>query len=141
MVTVVTRFPDIEIAIESSESLAFTDADEIPTGSGANTFVNDIVAKTSEQREKFCKGRPWWDCSDAVTLGECAFVEGECKGAPIESKPERYFEKWKRLYTPVYANIPLPEMDEAGKLLSSKVRLVPRRKKSIRRNRASSIVV
>jgi len=85
--------------------------------------------------EKFCKGCAWWDCSDNATLGECAFIRGECRGAPVESEPETYYSKWRRLFTPIYANIPKPEMDTYGHLISSSTKLMPKRKKSTRRQR------
>ncbi len=127
------NFPDLIVQIESSLDLSFTDADEILNGVGAQAQLREIANKTMKQREKFCKGRPWWDCSESATLGECAFVNGQCKGAPVDIQPERYFEKWKRLYTPIYAKIPKPEVDENGNLVVPTA--APRRKKSTRRQR------
>jgi len=132
-VMVITKFPELTVEVSGSENLEFTEADEVPTSAGLQTQLHTLATKTMEERDKFCKGRPWWDCSEQATQKECAFVEGQCKGAPVEIEPERYYEKWKRIYAPIYENMRKPNIDAYGRLIVSHTSI--RRKKSIRRER------
>ncbi len=134
---VITKLPDLDVDIQSSENLAFTDADEVPTGAGLQTQLHNLAAKTIEERNKFCKGRPWWECSEQSTQNECSFVAGQCKGAPVEIEPERYYQKWLRIYRPIYENMKQPQINSSGNLVRTTPTVVipPRRKRSIRRER------
>jgi hypothetical protein len=139
-VMTITNFPRLDdVDIESANDLSFTESDQVLSGAGLQTQLHELSEKTAEQRNKFCRGRPWWDCSESATQNECSFVSGQCVGAPIETEPQRYFQKWLTLYGPIYQDIQPPLMDENGNLLTSK-QYAPqhhphRRKKSVRRER------
>ena len=107
---------------------------------GSNSKLDEESLETKKKRAEFCKDRAWWDCTEDATQGVCAFIDGRCKGAPlpIETQPESYYAQWLRLFTPIYANIPKPNINDSGDLVTQLKTRRPRKLSTHRRRRQSS---
>jgi len=122
----VTPLAKLTVDIESSEDLSFKDVDEKKPSE--NKQPSEEMLAAARKREQFCKGRSWWECTQATTQGACVLDEGKCVAIPMTKKPERYYEQWLRIHKPIYAHVQVPAINNDGEIIN-----VPRRKRSIRR--------
>jgi hypothetical protein len=135
--------PDLVISIPSEHKIVFDKNDEIQPeqniGESVDAKTRAALQASAHKRAQFCKGRPWWNCTQQNTQGACLFKEGQCRAAPVNANEESYFTKWLRIYGPIYNDMPQPKIDVQGNLVPVTPATMtlpagrPRRKKSIQR--------
>lgn len=96
-------------------------------------LTSGLSGLSLEQRKAFCEKKPWWDSNPLCVLDE---KTGMQKAAPTSKQKETYYQKWLRVYAPIYK--PMmgpPNLKEVGQVRSQskdKNAFIPRKRSTQR---------